>query len=104
MKQFDNKEHYLYGSLLNLLREQFEAIEKLSKNELGIWGRYRIQPRGREIGNFIQKIQKHKINKGENNINESIIEDLDLISEGYFPKIYPETIMAKSKEYIINLF
>ena len=75
MSHFDNKEHYLYGTLLALLEDQFEAIGKLSKKQLGVWGKYRIQPRGREIGNFVQKIQNHKLNKGVRGINESIIKD-----------------------------
>ena len=103
MSHFDNKEHYLYGTLLALLEDQLEAIGKLTRKQLSLWGKYRIQPRGREIGNFVQKIQNHKINKGVRDINESIIKDLQLISEGYFPKVYSEEFISECKQYIMNL-
>ena len=96
----NNKELYLYGTLLALAQEQDEAISKLVSNELGWFGKNRIQARGREIGKFVTKIAKEKHSRGIVDIKTSILEDLTKIKNGDFPKQYKENVVDTIKNYL----
>ena len=96
----NKKELYLYGTLLALAEEQNEAISKLVSNELGWFGKNRIQGRGREIGKFVTKIAKEKQSRGIGDIKTSILEDLTKIKNGDFPKKYKESDVDMIKNYL----
>jgi len=96
----DNKELYLYGTLMALAQEQHEAIGQLTSGTLGFFGKSRIQSRGREIGKFVAKIASYKSQQGNQNINESILADLESIKNGNFPKKYAEDVVDKVKNYL----
>ena len=95
----DNKELYLYGTLMALAQEQQEAISQLTSGTLGFFGKSRIQSRGREIGKLAAKIVKYKNQLGKQNANESILADLESIKNGNFPKKYSENIVDMVKNY-----
>ena len=96
----DNKELYLYGTLLALAQDQHDAICKLAIGELGFFAKSRIQSRGREIGKFISKIASHKVENGYANINQNILNDLELVRNGNFPKHYSDDILDMVKNYL----
>ena len=96
----DNNELYLYGTLMGLAQDQQDAIGKLASGSLGFFGKSRIQSRGREIGKFITKIAKHKNQLGIQNVNESILTDLESIKNGNFPKRYSDDLFDMVKNYL----
>jgi len=96
----DSEELYLYGTLMALAEEQQEAINKLVAGSLGFFGKSRMQSRGREIGKFIFKIANHKTKVGIQNVNESILLDLESIKSGNFPKKYSDDVVDMVKNYI----
>ena len=76
---FDKKETYLYGTLLELVREQLIAWDKHQRGELGMWGRARASSRNSTIDKFLQKISDHKSARGESDPVQQIVGELDLI-------------------------
>lgn len=76
---FDKKETYLYGTLLELVREQLAAWDKHQRGELGMWGRARASSRNNTIDKFVQKVIDHKDVSGHSEPIDRIVEDLESI-------------------------
>jgi hypothetical protein len=64
----DSKEAYLYSILFILTKEQLAALEKQLKGHLGLWGKWRLKSRMKEI----QKIIFHLFDK-KNIVGEPIV-------------------------------
>tara|TARA_Y100000994_G_scaffold131754_1_gene107971 strand:+ start:290 stop:583 length:294 start_codon:yes stop_codon:yes gene_type:complete len=96
----DNKELYLYGTLMALAQEQQDAISKLVTGSLGFFGKSRMQSRGREIGKSVEKVIQHKVRQGISNPQKSIINDLKSIENGNFSKKYSQAVIDMIKNYL----
>ena len=72
----DKKETYLYGTLLALIQDNLEALEKHQQGKLGIWGRARASSRNSAIDKFIQKIIDYKSKCGHENPIDEMVRDL----------------------------
>ena len=72
----DKKETYLYGTLLALIQDNLEALEKHQQGKLGIWGRARASSRNSAIDKFIQKIIDYKSKCGRENPVDEMVRDL----------------------------
>ena len=75
----DKKETYLYGTLLALIKDNLEALEKHQQGKLGVWGRARASSRNSAIDKFIQKIIHYKSKCGEENPIDYMVRDLSYI-------------------------
>ena len=80
----DKKETYLWGTLLALVREQLDAINKDSS--LGFLGKSRMQSRNKAMIKFVKKLCKHKISKfGESPTfpphSDKLLQDLQFIEQ-----------------------
>ena len=78
-RRLDNKETYLFGTLLALVREQLEAVEKLHAGKLGWWGRGRMAPRSQTMGKFMRALLAHKAEKGVIDPLAEVSADLEFI-------------------------
>lgn len=76
---FEKKEAYLYGTLLELVREQLIAWDKHRRGKLGMWGRARASSRNNTIDKFLQKIIDHKDAHGHSEPVDKVVEDLETI-------------------------
>ena len=92
MKRFDNKELYLYGTLVALFEEQVEAIDKLTDGRLGMWGKSRLGARNREIDKILDKILAHKRTKLGTSFDASseLQHDLESIRTGALGRRYSD--------------
>ena len=77
----DKKETYLYGTLLALIRDNLEALEKHQQGKLGFWGRARASSRNGAIDKFIQKIIDHKSKCGQEDPIDDMVRDLSYIQQ-----------------------
>ena len=77
----DKKETYLYGTLLALIRDNLEALEKHQQGKLGFWGRARASSRNGAIDKFIQKIVDYKSKRGQDNPIDDMVGDLSYIRQ-----------------------
>lgn len=77
----DKKETYLYGTLLELVREQLVAWEKHQQGKLGMWGRARASSRNGTIDKFMQKIIDYKTAHRQGDPVEEIVGDLAFIQQ-----------------------
>lgn len=80
----DKKETYLWGTLLALVREQLDAINKYSS--LGFWEKSRMQSRNKAMIKFMKKLCKYKISKfGESSTFpphlDKLLQDLQFIEQ-----------------------
>ena len=96
----DKKEIYLYGTLLALIREQLESVDKVSGGKLGFWGKNRMQARNKEIDKFLRKIIEHKFGQGFSDPLEQILSDLELIRNDN--NVWGD-ISTNQLEYISNI-
>ena len=96
----NNKEIYLYGTVLALAEEQENAIKQLALGKLGFFGKSRIQSRGREIDKFLEKIKLNKKQLGVIDINESIISDLESIRLGKLQRMYASDVIEMVRAYL----
>ena len=75
----DKKETYLYGTVLQLVRDNLAALEKHQQGKLGFWGRARANSRNGTIDKFVQKIINHKVKTGRPDPIGEIVRDLTFI-------------------------
>jgi hypothetical protein len=80
-RELDKKETYLYGTLLELTRENLAALEKHEKGVLGIWGRARASHRNEAIDKFVQKIIDRKVAADHADPIGEIVKDLEFIEQ-----------------------
>ena len=77
----DKKETYLYGTLLELVREQLVAWEKHQQGKLGMWGRARASNRNGAIDKFVQKVIDYKSAHGQGDPVQEMVKDLAFIQQ-----------------------
>jgi len=75
----DKKETYLWGTLLALVKEQLDAIDKSISGSLGFWGKSRMQARNKEMEKFLKKLVEYKVSRYGENTMEALIKDMDFI-------------------------
>ena len=78
---FDQKEKYLYGTLLALVRDNLAALDRHQQGKLGLWGRSRASNRNRAIDKFVQKLIDYKSKQGCSDPTSAIISDLARIEK-----------------------
>ena len=82
-RTLNKKEVYLYGTLLALVNENFVAMEKHRRGELGMWGRARASSRNSTIDKFVVKLFSYKEGQGCSNPANEILADLSFIDQDY---------------------
>ena len=80
-RNLDKKETYLYGTVLELIRENLVALEKHEQGKLGMWGRARATSRNGTIDKFVQKIIDHKVAADHADPVGEIVRDLEFIQQ-----------------------
>jgi beta-lactamase class D len=77
----DKKEIYLWGTLLALVKEQLEAINKTATGSLGFWGKSRIQARNKEMEKFLKKLIEHKLSCYGDDVMDALLKDIEFIKQ-----------------------
>ena len=96
----DRKETYLYGTLLALVQEQLDAIDKRVSGRLGFWGRSRMSARNQTMMKFLRKIITHKISTGAIDPLTSVAIDLECIEQD---NAVWDDISREQLEYVRNV-
>ncbi len=77
----NKKEIYLWGTLLALVKEQLEAINKVTSGSIGFWGKGRIKSRNKAMEKLLKKLIAHKISRfGEEAVGE-LLKDIAFIHQ-----------------------
>ena len=74
MLRLTHKEIYLYGTLLALAEEQGNALLKLQNQNLGFFGKSRLESRLKEIEKFFNKLIESKKKNPNSELQEIPIE------------------------------
>ncbi len=78
-RTLDKQETYLYGTVLQLVRDNLAAMEKHQQGKLGLWGRARANSRNGAIDKFAQKIFDYKVKTASLDPIGEIVQDLTFI-------------------------
>ena len=77
----DKKETYLWGTLLALVKEQLEALNKAASGSLGFWGKGRIQARNKAMEKFIKKLIEYKVSRFGEDTMDALLRDIEFIKQ-----------------------
>ena len=75
----DNKDIYLWGTFLALVREQLDAIDKQVNGNLGMWGKARFNSRNKALQKFVFKLMQHKAQTHGDKAMDALRADLETI-------------------------
>lgn len=96
----DKKNIYLWGTLLALVREQLDAIDKQVGGRLGIWGKSRFHSRSKQLQKFLFELYHRKAQTHGDQAVQALLEDLQQIEND---KNTWKDITQNELEYVRNM-